>query len=183
MGLYHCPQPGPGLDNHFWEEIFPNVEPKSLLAQGQSICSCPVHLLHGSRDWSPPCSSLLSGSCLEQDLPSAFISPSSIPPATPVGLVLQILPKLFCPFLDTHLNFSQPLNKLCYAGSWKSRQFKVCFWFQNLLFSGSIRTVNENLDSFSHFLGYSINAESNLFLHILSLFDLTTTICYDYNII
>ncbi|KAK4814878.1 hypothetical protein QYF61_027907 [Mycteria americana] len=81
-GLHHSPgQPVPMLDNPFSEDIFPNIQPKPPLAVVESDEVSP----------QPP--------FLQAEQPQ-------VPQPLPISLVLQTLPQLRCPSLDT----LQPLN-------------------------------------------------------------------------
>ncbi|KAK4808358.1 hypothetical protein QYF61_026961 [Mycteria americana] len=88
-GLQHCPgQPGPMLDNPFSEEKFPNIQSKPPLAQLEAI------------------SSLVESDEVSPQPPFLQAEQPQLPQPLPISLVLQTLPQLRCPSLDT----LQPLH-------------------------------------------------------------------------
>ncbi|KAK4825703.1 hypothetical protein QYF61_001526 [Mycteria americana] len=91
-GLHHCPgQPGPVLDNPFGEVKFPHIQSKPPLAQLEAISSRPAVVESDEVSPQPP--------FLQAEQPQ-------VPQPLPISLVLQTLPQLRCPSLDT----LQPLN-------------------------------------------------------------------------
>ncbi|KAK4814940.1 hypothetical protein QYF61_006884 [Mycteria americana] len=80
--------PVPVLDNPFSEEIFPNVQSKPPLAQLEAI------------------SSLVESDEVSPQPPFLQAKQPQVPQPLPISLVLQTLPQLRCPSLDT----LQPLN-------------------------------------------------------------------------
>ncbi|KAK4820326.1 hypothetical protein QYF61_023559 [Mycteria americana] len=90
--LNHFPgQPVPVLDNPFSEVKFPNVQSKPPLAQPEAISSRPAVAESDEVSPQPP--------FLQAEQPQ-------VPQPLPISLVLQTLPQLRCPSLDT----LQPLN-------------------------------------------------------------------------
>ncbi|KAK4807436.1 hypothetical protein QYF61_001987, partial [Mycteria americana] len=88
-GLHHFPgQSVPMLDNPLGEEKFPNIQSKPPLAQLEAI------------------SSLVESEEVSPQPPSLQAEQAQVPQPLPISLVLQTLPQLRCPSLDT----LQPLN-------------------------------------------------------------------------
>ncbi|KAK4809893.1 hypothetical protein QYF61_023380, partial [Mycteria americana] len=79
------------LDNPFGEVKFPNIQSKSPLAQLEAISSRPAVVESDEVSPQPP--------FLQAEQPQ-------VPQPLPISLVLQTLPQLRCPSLDT----LQPLN-------------------------------------------------------------------------
>ncbi|KAK4812905.1 LOW QUALITY PROTEIN: hypothetical protein QYF61_027299 [Mycteria americana] len=108
-GLNHFPgQPGPMLDNPFGEEIFPNIQSKPPLTQLEAISSCPMACYLGEETdttWLQPPEVVESDEVSPQP-PSLQAKQPQLPQPLPISLVLQTLPQLHCPSLDT----LQPLN-------------------------------------------------------------------------
>ncbi|KAK4808458.1 hypothetical protein QYF61_005523 [Mycteria americana] len=102
--LHHCPgQPLPMLDNPFSEEKFPNTQSKPPLAQLEAVSSRRRDRPH------------LSTASFQAVVESDEVSPQppflqaeqpQVPQPLPISLVLQTLPQLRCPSLDT----LQPLH-------------------------------------------------------------------------
>ncbi|KAK4812871.1 hypothetical protein QYF61_024168, partial [Mycteria americana] len=91
--LNHCPgQPVPMLDNPFSEEKFPNIQSKPPLAQLEAISSCPITFVESDEVSPQP--------------PFLQAEQPQVPQPLPISLVLQTLPQLRCPSLDT----LQPLH-------------------------------------------------------------------------
>ncbi|KAK4822635.1 hypothetical protein QYF61_018587 [Mycteria americana] len=91
-GDNHFPgQPVPMLDNPWGEDIFPNIQSKPPLAQLEAISSRPAVVESDEVSPQPP--------FLQAEQPQG-------PQPLPISLVLQTLPQLRCPSLDT----LQPLN-------------------------------------------------------------------------
>ncbi|KAK4811395.1 hypothetical protein QYF61_003394 [Mycteria americana] len=87
--LHHCPgQPVPVLDNPFSEVTFPHIQSKPPLAQLEAI------------------SSLVESDEVSPQPPFLQAEQPQVPQPLPISLVLQTLPQLRCPSLDT----LQPLN-------------------------------------------------------------------------
>ncbi|KAK4833008.1 hypothetical protein QYF61_027110 [Mycteria americana] len=109
--LHHFPgQHVPMLDNPFSEEKFPNIQSKPPLAQLEAISSCPITCYLGE-ETNPH----LSTTSFQVVVESNEVSPQppflqaeqpQFPQPLPISLVLQTLPQLRCPSLDT----LQPLN-------------------------------------------------------------------------
>ncbi|KAK4809582.1 hypothetical protein QYF61_025025 [Mycteria americana] len=104
-----CP-PLPMLDNPFSEVTFPNIQSKPPLVQLEAISSCPMACYLGEE--TDPHLSTTSFQGVEE---SNKVSPQppflqakqpQFPQLLPISLVLQTLPQLCCPSLDT----LQPLN-------------------------------------------------------------------------
>ncbi|KAK4812136.1 hypothetical protein QYF61_000977 [Mycteria americana] len=90
--LHHFPgQPVPMLDNPSSEVKFPNIQSKPPLAQPEAISSRPAVVESDEVSPQPP--------FLQTEQPQ-------VPQPLPISLVLQTLPQLRCPSLDT----IQPLN-------------------------------------------------------------------------
>ncbi|KAK4815166.1 hypothetical protein QYF61_017662, partial [Mycteria americana] len=108
-GLHHCPgQPVPVLDSPFGEGKFPHIQSKPPLAQLEAISSCPIASVE-SHEVSP------QPPFLQAEQPQ-------VPQPLPISLVLQTLPQLRCPSLDT----LQPLNvSLGVGGPNLNTAFKV----------------------------------------------------------
>ncbi|KAK4810299.1 hypothetical protein QYF61_017346 [Mycteria americana] len=88
-GLHHFPgQPVPMLDNPSSEVKFPNIQSKPPLAQLEAI------------------SSLVESDEVSPQPPFLQAEQPQVPQPLPISLVLQTLPQLRCPSLDT----LQPLN-------------------------------------------------------------------------
>ncbi|KAK4807409.1 LOW QUALITY PROTEIN: hypothetical protein QYF61_001172 [Mycteria americana] len=105
-GLHHCPgQPLPVLDNPFREGKFPNIQSKPPLAQLEAISSRPMACDLGEEtdptSRQPPFSEEVS-----PQPPFLQAEQPQVPQPLPISLVLQTLPQLRCPSLDT----LQPLN-------------------------------------------------------------------------
>ncbi|KAK4814505.1 hypothetical protein QYF61_021568 [Mycteria americana] len=91
--LNHFPgQPVPMLDNPFSEEIFPNIQSKPPLEQLEAISSRPMAFVESDEVSPQP--------------PFLQAEQPQVPQLLPISLVLQTLPQLRCPSLDT----LQPLN-------------------------------------------------------------------------
>ncbi|KAK4821862.1 hypothetical protein QYF61_004339 [Mycteria americana] len=95
-GLNHFPgQPVPTLDNPFSEGKFPNIQSKPPLAQLEAVSSRPIACYLGEE--TDPTS---------RQPPFRQAEQPQVPQPLPISLVLQTLPQLRCPSLDTF----QPLN-------------------------------------------------------------------------
>ncbi|KAK4817687.1 hypothetical protein QYF61_025779 [Mycteria americana] len=93
--LNHFPgQPVPMLDNPFSEVKFPNIQSKPPLVQLEAISSCPITCYLGEE--TDPHLSTASFQAKQPQVPQPLL----------IRLVLQTLPQLHCPSLDT----LQPLN-------------------------------------------------------------------------
>ncbi|KAK4822890.1 hypothetical protein QYF61_021109 [Mycteria americana] len=93
--LNHFPgQPVPMLDNPFSEEKFPNIQSKPPLAQLEAISSRPITCYLGEE--TDPHLATTSFQAKQPQFPQPLL----------ISLVLQTLPQLRCPSLDT----LQPLN-------------------------------------------------------------------------
>ncbi|KAK4831320.1 hypothetical protein QYF61_016809 [Mycteria americana] len=91
--LHHFPgQPLPMLDNPFSEVKFPNSQSKPPLAQLEAISSRPITFVESDEVSPQP--------------PFLQAEQPQVPQPLPISLVLQTLPQLRCPSLDT----LQPLN-------------------------------------------------------------------------
>ncbi|KAK4811398.1 hypothetical protein QYF61_003397 [Mycteria americana] len=98
-GLNHCPgQPGPVLDHPFSEVTFPHIQSK------------PPLLLPGRRDRphlsTPSFQAVVESDEVSPQPPFLQAEQPQVPQPLPISLVLQTLPQLRCPSLDT----LQPLN-------------------------------------------------------------------------
>ncbi|KAK4814679.1 hypothetical protein QYF61_025505 [Mycteria americana] len=105
-GLNHFPgQPVPVLDNPFSEVKFPDTQSKPPLAQVEAISSHPMACYLGEEtnptSLHPPFSDEVS-----PQPPFLQAKQPQVPQPLPISLVLQTLPQLRCPSLDT----LQPLN-------------------------------------------------------------------------
>ncbi|KAK4832831.1 hypothetical protein QYF61_025819 [Mycteria americana] len=95
--LNHFPgQSVPMLDNPLGEEKFPNIQSKPPLAQLEAISSCPITCYLGEE--TDPHLSTTSFQAKQSQLPQPLL----------IRLLLQTLPQLRCPSLDTlqHLSVS-----------------------------------------------------------------------------
>ncbi|KAK4814935.1 hypothetical protein QYF61_006290 [Mycteria americana] len=110
-GLHHFPgQPGPVLDNPFSEGIFSNLQSKPPLVQLEAISSCPMACYLGE-ETDPRLATTSFQAVVESDEvspqpPFLQAEQPQVPQPLPISLVLQTLPQLRCPSLDT----LQPLN-------------------------------------------------------------------------
>ncbi|KAK4821035.1 hypothetical protein QYF61_012215 [Mycteria americana] len=110
-GLNHFPgQPVPMLDNPFSEEKFPNIQSKPPLVQLEAISSRPITCYLGE-ETDPHLSTTSFQAVVESDKvspqpPFLQAKQPQVPQPLPISLVLQTLPQLRCPSLDT----LQPLN-------------------------------------------------------------------------
>ncbi|KAK4809752.1 LOW QUALITY PROTEIN: hypothetical protein QYF61_008873 [Mycteria americana] len=107
-GLHHFPgQPVPMLDNPFSEEKFPNIQSKPPLAQLEAISSRPITCDLGEEtdptSLQPPFRQFDE---VSPQPPLLQAEQPQVPQPLPISLVLQTLPQLRCPSLDT----LQPLN-------------------------------------------------------------------------
>ncbi|KAK4809855.1 LOW QUALITY PROTEIN: hypothetical protein QYF61_021315 [Mycteria americana] len=107
-GLHHCPgQPGPVLDNPFGEVKFPHIQSKPPLVQLEAISSRPITCDLGEEtdptSLQPPFRPFDE---VSPQPPSLQAEQPQVPQPLPISLVLQTLPQLRCPSLDT----LQPLN-------------------------------------------------------------------------
>ncbi|KAK4827087.1 LOW QUALITY PROTEIN: hypothetical protein QYF61_014189 [Mycteria americana] len=110
------------LDNPFSEVKFPNIQSKPPLAQLEAISSCSITCYLGG-DRPPPLYNLLSGvesKKVSPQLPFLQAKQPQFPQPLLIRLMLQTLPQLRCPSLDTlqHLNVSlvvggPKLNTVC----------------------------------------------------------------------
>ncbi|KAK4813348.1 hypothetical protein QYF61_026644 [Mycteria americana] len=103
-------QPVPMLDHPFSEVKFLNIQSKPPLAQLEAISSCPMACNFGRRD-RPHLSTTSFQAVVESDEvspqpPFLQAEQPQVPQPLPISLVLQTLPQLRCPSLDT----LQPLN-------------------------------------------------------------------------
>ncbi|KAK4814695.1 LOW QUALITY PROTEIN: hypothetical protein QYF61_025521 [Mycteria americana] len=101
--LNHFPgQPVPMLDNPFSNEIFPNIQSKPPLAQLEAISSCPITSYLGEEtdptSLHPPFRQLDK---VSPQPPLLQAKQPQLPQPLPISLVLQTLPQLRCPSLDT----------------------------------------------------------------------------------
>ncbi|KAK4825306.1 LOW QUALITY PROTEIN: hypothetical protein QYF61_026657 [Mycteria americana] len=109
--LNHFPgQPVPMLDNPFSEVTFPNIQSKPPLAQLEAISSCPLPCYLGE-ETDPHLSTASFQVAVESDKvspqpPFLQAKQPQLPQPLLISLVLQTLPQLRCPSLDT----LQPLN-------------------------------------------------------------------------
>ncbi|KAK4817239.1 hypothetical protein QYF61_005261 [Mycteria americana] len=109
--LNHFPgQPVPVLDNPLGEVKFPNIQSKPPLAQLEAISSCPITCYLGE-ETDPHLSTTSFQAVVESDKvspqpPFLQAEQPQLPQPLPISLVLQTLPQLRCPSLDT----LQPLN-------------------------------------------------------------------------
>ncbi|KAK4811614.1 hypothetical protein QYF61_017005 [Mycteria americana] len=109
--LNHFPgQPVPMLDNPFSEVKFPNIQSKPPLAQLEAISSRPITCYLGE-ETDPHLSTASFQAVVESDEvspqpPLLQVEQPQVPQPLPISLVLQTLPQLRCPSLDT----LQPLN-------------------------------------------------------------------------
>ncbi|KAK4809926.1 LOW QUALITY PROTEIN: hypothetical protein QYF61_023413 [Mycteria americana] len=106
--LHHCPgQPVPVLENPFGEEIFPNIQSKPPLEQLEAISSRPITCDLGEEtdptSLQPPFRPFDE---VSPQPPFLQAEQPQVPQPLPISLVLQTLPQLRCPSLDT----LQPLN-------------------------------------------------------------------------
>ncbi|KAK4817189.1 LOW QUALITY PROTEIN: hypothetical protein QYF61_003582, partial [Mycteria americana] len=107
-GLHHFPgQPGPMLDNPFSEVTFPDIQSKPPLAQLEAISSRPITCDLGEEtdptSLQPPFRQFDE---VSPQPPFLQAEQPQVPQPLPISLVLQTLPQLRCPSLDT----LQPLN-------------------------------------------------------------------------
>ncbi|KAK4817223.1 LOW QUALITY PROTEIN: hypothetical protein QYF61_004134 [Mycteria americana] len=107
-GLHHFPgQPVPMLDNPLSEEKFPNIQSKPPLAQLEAISSRPITCYLGEE--TDPTSPQPPFRQFDEVSPQpSFLQAeqSQLPQPLLIRLLLQTLPQLRCPSLDT----LQPLN-------------------------------------------------------------------------
>ncbi|KAK4811654.1 hypothetical protein QYF61_022747 [Mycteria americana] len=111
--LNHFPgQPVPMLDNPFSEVKFPNIQSKPPLAQLEAISSCPITCDLGE-ETDPHLSTTSFQAVVESDKvspqpPFLQAEQPQFPQPLLIRLLLQTLPQLRCPSLDTlqHLNVS-----------------------------------------------------------------------------
>ncbi|KAK4831331.1 LOW QUALITY PROTEIN: hypothetical protein QYF61_016820, partial [Mycteria americana] len=102
--LHHFPgQPVPMLDNPFSEVKFPNIQSKPPLVQPEAISSRPITCDLGEE--TDP-TSLHPPAAVESDEvspqpPFLQAEQPQVPQPLPISLVLQTLPQLHCPSLDT----------------------------------------------------------------------------------
>ncbi|KAK4808949.1 LOW QUALITY PROTEIN: hypothetical protein QYF61_013583, partial [Mycteria americana] len=100
-------QPVPMLDNPFSEEIFPNIQSKPPLPQLEAIASSPITCYLGEEtdptSLQPPFRPFDE---VSPQPPFLQAQQPQVPQPLPISLVLQTLPQLRCPSLDT----LQPLN-------------------------------------------------------------------------
>ncbi|KAK4829196.1 hypothetical protein QYF61_002461 [Mycteria americana] len=125
--LHHFPgQPVPMLDNPFSEVKFPNIQSKPPLAQLEAISSRPITCYLGE-ETDPHLSTPSFQAAVESDEvspqpPSLQAEQPQLPQPLPISLVLQTLPQLRCPSLDT----LQPLNvSLVVGGPTLNTAFEV----------------------------------------------------------
>ncbi|KAK4832683.1 hypothetical protein QYF61_025144 [Mycteria americana] len=109
--LHHFPgQPVPMLDNPLSEEIFPNIQSKPPLEQLEAICSHPATCyLEEETDPHLPTPSFQvveESDKVSPQPPFLQAKQPQLPQPLLISLVLQTLPQLRCPSLDT----LQPLN-------------------------------------------------------------------------
>ncbi|KAK4809371.1 hypothetical protein QYF61_001889 [Mycteria americana] len=98
------------LENPFSEEKFPHIQSKPPLAQPEAISSCPITCYLGE-ETDPHLSTPSFQAVVESDevpLQPPFLQAEQpqVPQLLPISLVLQTLPQLRCPSLDT----LQPLH-------------------------------------------------------------------------
>ncbi|KAK4810277.1 hypothetical protein QYF61_015307 [Mycteria americana] len=104
--LHHFPgQPVPMLDNPFSEEIFPNTQSKPLLTQLEAISSHPITCYLGE-ETDPHLSTTSFQVVVESDKvspqpPFLQAKQPQFPQPLLIRLLLQTLPQLRCPSLDT----------------------------------------------------------------------------------
>ncbi|KAK4815153.1 hypothetical protein QYF61_017594 [Mycteria americana] len=99
--LNHFPgQPGPVLDNPLSEEKFPKIQSKPPLAQLEAISRDRPHLSTASFQ------AAVESDEVSPQPPFLQAEQPQVPQPLPISLVLQTLPQLRCPSLDT----LQPLN-------------------------------------------------------------------------
>ncbi|KAK4831485.1 hypothetical protein QYF61_017986 [Mycteria americana] len=125
--LNHFPgQPLLVLDNPFGEDIFPNIQSKPPLAQLEDISSRPITCYLGE-ETDPHLSTASFQAVVESDEvspqpPFLQAEQPQLPQPLLISLVLQTLPQLRCPSLDT----LQPLNvSLGVSGSKLNTVFEV----------------------------------------------------------
>ncbi|KAK4829773.1 hypothetical protein QYF61_006572 [Mycteria americana] len=112
--LNHFPgQPVPMLDNPFSEEKFPNIQSKPPLAQLEAISSRPITCYLGE-ETDPHLSTTSFQVVVESDEvspqpPLLQTKQSQLPQLLLIRLVLQTLPQLRCPSLDTLQHLNVPL--------------------------------------------------------------------------
>ncbi|KAK4815148.1 hypothetical protein QYF61_017589 [Mycteria americana] len=110
LGSLGNPERVPMLDNPFGEKIFPNIQSKPPLAQLEAISSRPITCYLGE-ETDPHLSTTSFQVAVESDEvspqpPFLQAEQPQVPQPLPISLVLQTLPQLRCPSLDT----LQPLN-------------------------------------------------------------------------
>ena len=93
------------LDNPFSEEIFPNIQSKPPLVQLEAVSSCPVTCYLGEEtDPHLPTTSFqvaVESSKVSPEPPPLQAEQPQFPQLLLIRLVLQTLPQLRCPSLDT----------------------------------------------------------------------------------
>ncbi|KAK4813314.1 hypothetical protein QYF61_023989 [Mycteria americana] len=110
-GLNHFPgQPVPVLDNPFSEVKFPHIQSKPPLAQLEAISSRPITCYLGEETdphlSTPSFQAVVESDEVSPQPPFLQAEQPQGPQPLPISLVLQTLPQLRCPSLDT----LQPLN-------------------------------------------------------------------------
>ncbi|KAK4823797.1 hypothetical protein QYF61_006519 [Mycteria americana] len=111
--LNHFPgQPVPTLDNPLGEVKFPNIQSKPPLAQLEAISSCPITCYLGEETdphlSTPSFQAVVESDEVSPQPPFLQAKQPQFPQPLLIRLLLQTLPQLRCPSLDTlqHLNVS-----------------------------------------------------------------------------
>ncbi|KAK4815123.1 hypothetical protein QYF61_017398 [Mycteria americana] len=121
-------QPVPMLDNPFSEVKLPNIQSKPPLVQLEAISSHPITCYLGE-ETNPHLSTTSFQAVIESDEvspqpPFLQTKPPQFPQPLPISLVLQTLPQLRCPSLDS----LQPLNvSLVVRGPKLNTAFEAAF--------------------------------------------------------